>query len=91
MNKFAFEYPWFLLCTTLKVGLFLITSPPKPVTTIETLIFPFIDSSIVEPIKISAEGSTSALILFAASSTSNKVISLPPVIFTSKPFAPFKV
>ena len=38
MNKFAFEYPWFLLCTTLKVGLFLITSPPKPVTTIETLI-----------------------------------------------------
>ena len=46
---------------------------------------------MVEPIKISAVGSTSALILFAASSTSNKVISFPPVIFTNKPLAPLRV
>jgi len=69
--------------------LFIAASPPKPVATIETLIFPPKDSSNVEPTKISAEGSTSALILFAASSTSNKVISLPPVMFIKRPLAPF--
>ena len=74
----------------LTTGLLLMAaSPPNPVATIDTLIFPSKASSKVEPTKISAEGSTSALILLAASSTSNKVISLPPVILIRRPLAPF--
>ena len=64
--------------------------PSKEVATIETLIFPFKVSSSIEPNINSASGSTSALILFTASSTSNIVRSLPPVIFTKRPLAPFK-
>ena len=56
--------------------------------TIETLIFPFKLKSSIEPNINSASGSTSALILFTASSTSNNVRSDPPVIFTKRPFAP---
>ena len=41
------------------------------------------------PIINSASGSTSALTLFTASSTSNNFKSLPPVILTKSPFAPF--
>ena len=37
-----------------------------------------------------ASSSTSCLILLAASSTSYKVMSLPPVILIINPFAPFK-
>ena len=83
----------FLFCICLIIlttGLFIPTSPFNPVATIETLNLPARFSSKVVPTKISADGSTSALILFAASSTSNKVISFPPVILISKPFAPFK-
>jgi hypothetical protein len=58
----------------------MLTSPFRPVATIDTLNLPARLSSKVVPTKISADGSTSALILFEASSTSNKVMSLPPVI-----------
>ena len=40
------------------------------------------------PIISSASGSTSALTLLTASSTSKSLRSLPPVIFTNNPFAP---
>ena len=52
---------------------------------------PFIFSSLIAPKISSASGSTSALILLTAASTSKSFISLPPVIFTSKPFAPWSV
>ena len=73
----------------LTTGLFILTSPFKPVATIDTLNFPARVSSKVVPTKISAEGSTSDLILLEASFTSNRVISLPPIIFINKPLAPF--
>ena len=44
--------------------------------------------SVIAPIINSACGSTSALIALTASSTSKSVKSLPPVIFTKRPFAP---
>ena len=68
-----------------------IEEPFKEVATIETLIFPFMFSSLIAPKISSASGSTSALILFTAASTSKSLISLPPVIFTKRPFAPCKV
>ena len=59
--------------------------PSSEVATIETLIFPSRLRSVIDPIIISAEGSTSDLILFTTSSTSKSVRSSPPVIFINKP------
>ena len=61
-----------------------------PVATMLTLTTPSKRSSHVVPYIIFALSSTSCLILLAASSTSYKVISLPPVIFIIKPFAPLR-
>ena len=77
------------LLTKFKYGL--VSEPFRAVATIDTLIFPFIFSSLIAPKINSASGSTSALILFTAASTSKSFISLPPVIFTRSPFAPCKV
>ena len=60
-----------------------------PVATSETLIEPFKLSSNADPKIIFALESISFLILFAASSTSNKVISDPPVILIKTAWAPF--
>ena len=95
MNKLSLT-PSFLLLEPLTTFNFGLGSgetvvPFKEVATIETLILPFIFSSLIAPKISSASGSTSALILFTAASTSNNFISLPPVILTSKPFAPCKV
>ena len=60
-----------------------------PVATSETLIEPFKLSSKADPKIILALASISFLILFAASSTSNNVISDPPVIFIKTALAPF--
>ena len=76
--------------TILTTGLPEATSPLRPVATIDTLNLPARFSSKVVPTKISADGSTSALILLAASSTSNKVMSLPPVILINSPLAPLR-
>ena len=79
--------------TTFKIGLGSgeIVDPFNEVATIDTLILPFIFSSLIAPKINSASGSTSALILFTAASTSKSLISLPPVILTSNPLAPCKV
>mmetsp|Transcript_30480 Transcript_30480/g.62041 ORF Transcript_30480/g.62041 Transcript_30480/m.62041 type:complete len:221 (+) Transcript_30480:67-729(+) len=59
-----------------------------PVATMETLNWPSIEPSNAEPkIMLALSSSTSSVIRCAALSTSNKVISLPPVIFTNMPFA----
>ena len=73
-----------------KTVLFSDLYPSSDVATIDTLIFPFIFSSLIAPNISSASGSTSALILFTAWSTSNNVKSLPPVIFINSPFAPWR-
>ena len=65
--------------------------PSNDVATIDTLIFPSRAGSVIAPIITSASASTSDLILFTTSSTSNSFKSFPPVIFTNNPFAPFKV
>ena len=59
-----------------------------PVATTETRIFPSMVSSNVDPKRILALSSTSCRIRFAASSTSNSVISGPPVMLISTPLAP---
>ena len=64
--------------------------PSKEVATMDTLIFPSNELSVIEPIINSASESTSALTLFTASSTSKSFKSFPPVIFTKSPFAPCK-
>ena len=65
--------------------------PSRAVATIETLIIPSKAGSVIAPIINSASGSTSALTLLTASSTSKSFRSLPPVMFTNRPLAPFKV
>ena len=88
------EYPGFLFCILWTI---LITDfgsgccPSREVATIETLIKPSRFSSVIAPIISSASGSTSALTLLTASSTSKSLRSFPPVILTSKPLAPFNV
>ncbi len=59
-----------------------------PVATTETRIVPSRVSSKADPTRIFALGSTLSRILFAASSTSNSVKSVPPVILISTPRAP---
>ena len=59
-----------------------------PVATTETLTRPSSDSSKVEPKIIFTSPSTSSRMRFAASSTSNKVMSVPAVILIKTPFAP---
>ena len=56
--------------------------------TTDTLIIPSRDGSKVVPTKILASPSISSLILLAASSNSNKVISFPPVTLIKTPLAP---
>ena len=48
----------------------------------DTLILPFMFSSLIAPKINSASGSTSALIVLTAWSTSNNLMSLPPVMLT---------
>ena len=60
-----------------------------PVATTETRMMPSIFSSNAEPKIIVASESTSRRIWFAASSTSNSVISLPPVMLIRTACAPF--
>src|SRR5215213_2237507 len=60
-----------------------------PVATTETRITPSRLSSKVAPTMILASWSTSSRIRVAASSTSNSVRSLPPVMETKRPRAPF--
>ena len=60
-----------------------------PVATTDTRITPSSFSSKAEPKMMVASGSTSLRIRFAASSTSNRVISIPPVILIRTAFAPF--
>ena len=65
--------------------------PSSAVATIETLIEPSSEESVIAPIINSASGSTSALTLLTASSTSKSLRSFPPVIFINNPLAHFKV
>ena len=59
-----------------------------PVATMDTRMQPSIRSSKVEPKMMLALTSTSFLMRFTASSTSNKVMSGPPVTLISTPRAP---
>ena len=59
-----------------------------PVATTETRILPFKFSLKAEPQMMLASGSTNSRMWFAASSTSIRRISSPPVIETITPFAP---
>ena len=63
-------------------------SSPMPVATTDTRITPSRFSSSAVPIMILASASTSFLMMVAASSTSCRVTSNPPVIFISTPRAP---
>ena len=62
-----------------------------PVATTETRITPSSLSSNADPKMIVASVSTSFRILLAASSTSKRVISRPPVMFMRTALAPFMV
>ena len=64
-------------------------SASMPVATIETRITPSIVSSNVEPKMMLAPSSTSSRTRLAASSTSNRVMSRPPVMLINRPWAPF--
>ena len=64
--------------------------PSSEVATIDTRIFPSKDGSMIDPLIISASGSTSDLILLTISSTSKSLRSSPPVILINKPFAPLR-
>ena len=60
-----------------------------PVATTDTRMTPSSFSSKAEPKMMVASGSTSARIRLAASSTSNRVISMPPVMLIRTARAPF--
>ena len=60
----------------------------NPVATTDTLIMPSNLSSNAEPKIIVASSSTSLRMRFAASSTSNSVISIPPVMLINSACAP---
>ena len=62
-----------------------------PVATTDTRIMPSSFSSKADPKMITASGSTSLRIRLAASSTSNRVMSIPPVTLMSTACAPFIV
>ena len=66
-----------------------IASTSMPVATTETRMPPSRDSSKVEPKMMLASGSTSSRTRLAASSTSNRVMSGPPVMLIKTPLAPF--
>ena len=67
----------------------LIDNASMPVATTDTRITPSNFSSKADPKIIVASGSTSSRMRFAASSTSNKVMSIPPVMLMRTALAPF--
>ena len=68
-----------------------LTKASIPVATTDTRIEPSMVVSSVEPTIILASGSTFSRIILAASSSSNKVRSYPPVILIKTPRAPFRL